>query len=150
MLPSSRQRDARGAIIAALLTVLGTALLPAGSYVAYALVWLAVIAAGWFAWRKRGWRPRWNRLPHPARGVQAWRDREPDRLEVDGPRRDPGLREERGGAAEQRTRARGHEVAPQSVERERHPLRRQDVKVSRLRHAVRRKREDHSTKKCGR
>ena len=46
MLPSSRQRDARGAIIAALLTVLGTALLPAGSYVAYALVWLAVAGAG--------------------------------------------------------------------------------------------------------
>lgn len=46
MLPSSRQRDARGSIIAALLTVLGTALLPAGSYVAYALVWLAVAGAG--------------------------------------------------------------------------------------------------------
>lgn len=30
------------------------------------LLELAVIAAGWYAWRKRGWRPRWNRIPNPA------------------------------------------------------------------------------------
>ncbi len=46
MLQRSSQRDARGALVAALLSILGIALLPAGSYFTYALVWLAVATAG--------------------------------------------------------------------------------------------------------
>jgi len=34
------------------------------------LLELAAIAAGWFAWRKRCWRPRWNRIPNPANPVR--------------------------------------------------------------------------------
>jgi hypothetical protein len=31
------------------------------------LVEIAAIAAGFWLWKKRGWRPRWNRLPNPSK-----------------------------------------------------------------------------------
>ncbi len=46
MLHQATQRDARAAILATLGTTLGVALLPAGSYLAYLVVWLGVVTVG--------------------------------------------------------------------------------------------------------